>query len=193
MMARILLGERSLADRFRSEVFAPLRAVRREELLESRAKGGLRQDVDPDPILDLVYGVLLYRALMGECLDEAVADAIAAIVDRSLDEPAEMSAALLQGSLDALRDPFVVCASLRDEAGILFFGFRVAFANRAAGVFMGREADTLMGAAMPDMLPNLAGSRSSTPAERWSRRAPRWPRMTSSSSSRPSRVAIGGW
>jgi AcrR family transcriptional regulator len=85
MMARILLGDRVLGDRFRAEVFAPLRAVRRGELLEMQANGQLRQDMDPDLVLDLVFGAILYRALMAGRLDEEVADEIADIVSRSFE------------------------------------------------------------------------------------------------------------
>jgi Tetracyclin repressor-like, C-terminal domain len=85
MMARILLGDRVLGDRFRAEVFAPLRAIRRDELLEMQANGQLRPEMDPDLFLDLVFGAILYRALMAERLDEQVADEIADIVSRSFE------------------------------------------------------------------------------------------------------------
>jgi AcrR family transcriptional regulator len=87
MMARILLGDPSLGDRFRAEVFAPLRAVRRAELLETWANTDVRQGVDPDLVLDLVNGAILYRALMAQPLDEDVADEIADMICRSF-EPA---------------------------------------------------------------------------------------------------------
>ena len=85
MMARILLGDRTLGDRFRAEVFAPLRAVRREEIRKMIAAGRFRPGMDPDLILDLVNGAILYRALMAAPLDEAVADEIADTITRSFE------------------------------------------------------------------------------------------------------------
>jgi AcrR family transcriptional regulator len=85
MMARILLGDPALGDRFRREVFAPLRTVRRAELLSMWAKGDVREGVDPDLVFDLVNGAILYRALMGQRLDEEIADEIADMVSRSFE------------------------------------------------------------------------------------------------------------
>jgi AcrR family transcriptional regulator len=84
-MARILLGDRSIADRFRASVFAPLRTIRRDELLDMMANGAVRPDVDPDLVLDMINGAVLYRALMAEPLDEDVVDRIADIVRRSIE------------------------------------------------------------------------------------------------------------
>jgi AcrR family transcriptional regulator len=83
-MARILLGDRSIADRFRASVFAPLRTVRRDELLDMMATGAIRRDVDPDLVLDMINGAVLYRALLAEPLDEEVVDRLAEIVGRSI-------------------------------------------------------------------------------------------------------------
>ena len=85
MMARMLLGDPVLGDRFRAEVFAPLRAVRREEIRGMIATGRLRPGMDPDLVLDMVNGAILYRALMAAPLDEAVADEIADIISRSFE------------------------------------------------------------------------------------------------------------
>lgn len=85
MMARILLGDPSLGDRFRAEIFAPLRAVRREEIRKMIATGRFRAGMDPDLVLDLVNGAILYRALMAAPLDEAVADEIADTITRSFE------------------------------------------------------------------------------------------------------------
>jgi AcrR family transcriptional regulator len=85
MMARILLGDPVLGDRFRAEVFAPLRAIRREEIRGMVANGRFRPGMDPDLVLDLVNGAILYRALMAAPLDEAVADEIADIISRSFE------------------------------------------------------------------------------------------------------------
>lgn len=90
MMARILLAETALADRFRADVFAPLRALRHREL-ESRLTrdDGPRGAVDADLLLDMVNGTILYRALMARPLDAAAADSIADLVARiaGLDDP----------------------------------------------------------------------------------------------------------
>ena len=67
------------------------------------------------------------------------------------------SEALMRGSLDALLDPFVICSSVRDEAGAIV-DFRVDFANRAAGAFLGRAPDALIGALLPDWVPDLRGT-----------------------------------
>jgi AcrR family transcriptional regulator len=85
MMARILLGEPSLADRFRAEVFAPLRAIRRDELIELMAAGEVRAGIDPDLVLDMINGAVLYRALMAAPLDETVVDQIAELVGRAIE------------------------------------------------------------------------------------------------------------
>jgi AcrR family transcriptional regulator len=84
MMARILLGDPALGDRFRAEVFAPLRALRRHALLELIATGEIRPEVDPDLVLDMINGAILYRALMAGPLDEEVADEIADLVTRAI-------------------------------------------------------------------------------------------------------------
>jgi AcrR family transcriptional regulator len=91
LMARILLGEQALAERFRAEVFAPLRAIRRDELLEMMAAGEVRRGVDPDLALDLVNGAVLYRALVGGRLDEEVVDRIADIIGRAIAPDARAS------------------------------------------------------------------------------------------------------
>jgi AcrR family transcriptional regulator len=91
MMARILLGEPSLGDRFRAEVFAPLRAIRRDELLDMAANGEIRRGVDPDLVLDMVNGAVLYRALMAGRLDEDVVDQIADLISRAIEPDAPAS------------------------------------------------------------------------------------------------------
>jgi AcrR family transcriptional regulator len=84
-MVRILLGDPSLARRFRAQVFAPLRTIRRNELLDMIATGAIRPGVDPDLVLDLINGAVLYRSLMAEPLDEAVVDQIADLICRSIE------------------------------------------------------------------------------------------------------------
>jgi AcrR family transcriptional regulator len=75
-----LLGGTGLGERFRAEVFAPIRASLRERIAEDVTRGEIRDDVDSDLVLDLVNGAVLYRALVGERLDEAVVDAIANLI-----------------------------------------------------------------------------------------------------------------
>ena len=66
----------------------------------------------------------------------------------------EIPHADLRNALDAMRDPFLTCASIRADDGTIT-GFRVLFANRAAEQFMGRMPDTLTGAPVPDKMPYL--------------------------------------
>ncbi|MGO9178412.1 MAG: EAL domain-containing protein [Candidatus Limnocylindrales bacterium] len=77
--------------------------------------------------------------------------------NRRAEEAARESEALLRGSLDAMLDPFVICSSVCDEQGMIV-DFRVDFANRAAGAFLGRAPDTLIGALLPDWVPDLRGA-----------------------------------
>jgi AcrR family transcriptional regulator len=76
-IAQELLGETSLGDRFRAEVFRPIRTALRARLVEGIEAGELRAGTNPDLVFDLVNGAMLYRALVGEPIDEDVADAIA--------------------------------------------------------------------------------------------------------------------
>jgi AcrR family transcriptional regulator len=80
MIAHELMGETALGERFRAEVFRPIRASLRGRLNEEIARGVIRPDVDPDLVFDLVNGAMLYRALVGEPIDERVADAFAELV-----------------------------------------------------------------------------------------------------------------
>ncbi len=80
------------------------------------------------------------------------------VADRRRAEDAQRtSEARLRGSLDAMLDPFVICSSVRDGQGTIS-GFRIEFANRAAGAFMGRAPDSLTGALIPERMPNLRGA-----------------------------------
>ena len=66
------------------------------------------------------------------------------------------SEALLRGSLDALADPFFVCRPVRDTGGAVV-DFRISFANRATGAFLGRAPETLVDGPIPDRMPDLRG------------------------------------
>jgi PAS domain S-box-containing protein len=77
---------------------------------------------------------------------------------RRVEEALQASEALLRGSLNALVDPFVICSPVRDAEGAIV-DFRIEFANRAAGTFIGRTPETLIGAPIPDPIPDLRGGR----------------------------------
>ncbi len=70
-------------------------------------------------------------------------------------ELAETQAAM-RNSLDAMADPFLICTAIRDAAGMIS-DFRVVFANRAAGVFISRSPETLLGRPLPHRMPDLRG------------------------------------
>jgi AcrR family transcriptional regulator len=79
-IAHELLSETPLGERFRSDVFRPIRASLRDMLRDEVERGEIRPNVDADLVFDLVHGGVLYRALVGEPIDEAVGDAIAELV-----------------------------------------------------------------------------------------------------------------
>lgn len=80
-IARELLEESSaIGDRFRDEVFKPLRAMLRARLEGEVARGAIRSDIDVDLLFDLVNGAVLYRALLNEPLDESTVDRIVELV-----------------------------------------------------------------------------------------------------------------
>jgi AcrR family transcriptional regulator len=81
-IAQELLGGTSLGNRFRAEVFRPIRATLRAKLAESIQTGELRPGTNPDLVFDLVNGAILYRALVGEPIDEDVADGIADLITK---------------------------------------------------------------------------------------------------------------
>ena len=81
-MARELLAGTPLGDRFRAQVFQPIRGVLRERLRAEIAPRTVRAEADLDLVFDLVNGGMLYRAVVGEPIDEYVADAISEIVLR---------------------------------------------------------------------------------------------------------------
>jgi AcrR family transcriptional regulator len=79
-IAQELLGGTSLGDRFRAEVFRPIRTALRARLAEAIESGELRPGTNPDLVFDLVNGAMLYRALVGEPIDEDVADGITELI-----------------------------------------------------------------------------------------------------------------
>lgn len=80
VIARELLDDTLLGRKFRAEVFQPIRAQGRDRLGDEVARGAIRPDADLDLILDLVNGAVLYRALVGESVDERIADEVARMV-----------------------------------------------------------------------------------------------------------------
>jgi PAS domain S-box-containing protein len=96
------------------------------------------------------------RHLSGELVAGAVVSFSDVTESRRIKEALQASEALLRGSLDALADPFMICSPMRDAEGEIV-EFRVAFANRAAGAFIGRAPESLIGAVIPDRMPHLRG------------------------------------
>jgi AcrR family transcriptional regulator len=76
-LAQELLGDTPLGERFRREVFHPIRALTRGRL---ERDGALGAGVDPDLVLDLINGAVMYRALVGEPLSDEIVDALADLV-----------------------------------------------------------------------------------------------------------------
>ncbi len=66
------------------------------------------------------------------------------------------SEAAMRGSLDAMADPFLICEPARDPDGVLV-DFRTVFGNRAAAAFMGQSQEALIGALIPEGMPDLGG------------------------------------
>jgi PAS domain S-box-containing protein len=64
------------------------------------------------------------------------------------------TAAAMRSSLDAMIDPFLICSAVRDSQAEIS-SFRVDFANLAAGEFLGLDAETLVGAVIPDEMMSL--------------------------------------
>ena len=78
-------GETELAKAFRSHFIAASRAAGRALLERAVAEGGLREGLDLEVTLDLIYGPLYYRLLVGHApLDAAFTDALLDHVLRGL-------------------------------------------------------------------------------------------------------------
>ena len=80
VIARELLAGSSLGDRFRAEIFQPIRRDAAQRLERAIERGEVAGHVDGDLLFDLVYGTMLYRALVGEPLDETVAQQVGDLV-----------------------------------------------------------------------------------------------------------------
>lgn len=83
-VTREMLAETALGNSFRESVFRPIREERRALLQSLVAAGEIDPTIDVDLILDLVNGAILYRAVVGEPLDDDTADAIAETVARAV-------------------------------------------------------------------------------------------------------------
>jgi AcrR family transcriptional regulator len=79
-IARELLSGSAIGQQFRTDVFQPIRIAARARLREAVARGEIETSVDGDLVFDLVYGGLLYRIMIGEPIDDMVADAVADLV-----------------------------------------------------------------------------------------------------------------
>jgi PAS domain S-box-containing protein len=88
-------------------------------------------------------------------LASAIGFALDTLADRARSEAAlKASASAMRSSLDEMIDPFVICSSVRGADGAIV-DFRVDFANRAAGDFIGRAPETMMGAVLPERMMRL--------------------------------------
>jgi AcrR family transcriptional regulator len=93
-------GDRALRAAFMTTLFDPPRAAVKETLDRAHARGDLREDVDPDLILDLLGSLVHYRTLFGharttnveiERAVEALLEGIAADYPRLLEHSRRMS------------------------------------------------------------------------------------------------------
>jgi AcrR family transcriptional regulator len=79
-VARELLAGGAMGQQFLTDVFQPIRTGAKSRLEQVVARGEIGEDIDADLLFDLIYGALLYRVLMGEPVDDNVADSIADLV-----------------------------------------------------------------------------------------------------------------
>jgi AcrR family transcriptional regulator len=82
ILTREFMRESAIGAAFRREVFGPIRELGKRRLLEAAESGLMPAVRHPDLVLDLIYGGLLYRVLLGEPVGPEVADALADIVLR---------------------------------------------------------------------------------------------------------------
>jgi AcrR family transcriptional regulator len=79
-IAKELMSGGAIGQQFRADVFNPIRIAARARLREAVDRGEIDGTVDGDLVFDMVYGALLYRVLIGEPIDEGVADSLAALI-----------------------------------------------------------------------------------------------------------------
>jgi AcrR family transcriptional regulator len=78
--ARELLSGGAIGQQFRADVFKPIRDAAATRLRAQGTHEKTDATADSDLLFDLIYGGLLYRSLMGEPIDDTVADAVADLV-----------------------------------------------------------------------------------------------------------------
>jgi AcrR family transcriptional regulator len=79
-VARELLSGGTIGRQFRADVFQPIRMAATARLRDAVERGEVDATVDGDLLFDLIYGGLLYRILLGEPLNDAVANSLADLV-----------------------------------------------------------------------------------------------------------------
>jgi AcrR family transcriptional regulator len=76
-IARELLAGSETGEKYRADVFYPIRIAARARLAEAIEREEIAPTVEADLLFDLLYGGLLYRILVGEPVDEEIARAMA--------------------------------------------------------------------------------------------------------------------
>jgi AcrR family transcriptional regulator len=79
-IARELLAGSEIGEKYRADVFYPIRNAARARLAEAIELEEIAPTVEGDLLFDLLYGGLLYRILVGEPVDEESARAMADLV-----------------------------------------------------------------------------------------------------------------
>ena len=79
-IAKELMSRGPIGQQFRADVFTPIRVAAKTRLRGAVERGEVDPGVDGDLVFDLVYGALLYRTLIGEPIDDAVADSLADLI-----------------------------------------------------------------------------------------------------------------
>lgn len=78
-------NDRDFAVRFQRELLAPRRALVRDLLLAGQRRGQIGADYDVDLAVDIVFGVMWYRALSGHApVDATLADRLTDTLERLL-------------------------------------------------------------------------------------------------------------
>lgn len=80
LIMRELVARSPLGERFRTEVFAPIRAAAKVRLGAAIDRGEVAPGVDLDMVFDVIYGTMLYRSLLGGSLDDAAAQVLGDLV-----------------------------------------------------------------------------------------------------------------
>lgn len=86
-IAKELMSGGAIGQQFRVDVFNPIRVAAKARLRDAVERGEVDATVDGDLVFDLIYGALLYRTLIGEPIDETVADSLADLISRGAAGP----------------------------------------------------------------------------------------------------------